>query len=85
MHSSSFEGELGEGRSLSDDSCCSSYLSELESIGDVTICEETRRLLEAHRLYDADAGSNVDHPARRRSIMRVGSRFGECWREKRRE
>lgn len=61
-------------RSLSDDS--NSYLSELESIGDITICEETERLLEAHKLYTNDAVTNVHHPSRRKkSIMRVGSIF----------
>ena len=57
--------------SLSDDT---SYLSEIESIGEITICEETERLLEAHRMYHDSAKVNMNHPARRKpSIMRVGS------------
>ena len=58
--------------SLSDDSY--SCLSELESIGEITICEETERLLEAHKMYHDSAKVNMNHPARRKpSIMRVGS------------
>lgn len=61
--------------SLSDDGSCS-YMSELESIGEITIDEETTRMIEAHKRYSEDARTNPSHPARRkRSIMRVGSVF----------
>ena len=58
-------------------SCCSSDSSSyysIESIGDITICSETERLLSAHKVYHDDSKTNVNHPARRKpSIMRVGS------------
>jgi hypothetical protein len=61
--------------SLSTDSDNESYMS-LESIGDITICDETKRLLIAHTLYANDAKTNVNHPARqKKSALRVGSIF----------
>jgi hypothetical protein len=48
----------------------------LESIGDITICDETKRLLTAHTLYADDAKTNSNHPARqKKSVLRVGSIF----------
>jgi hypothetical protein len=61
--------------SYSSESDCSSYLS-LESIDEISICEETKRLIEAHMLYAEDAKTNINHPARKKkSVMRVGSVF----------
>lgn len=61
--------------SLSTDSDTESYMS-LTSIGDITICDETKRLLEAQALYAEDAKTNSNHPARqKKSAMRVGSIF----------
>ena len=61
--------------SLSTDSDNESYMS-LESIGDITICDETKRLLNAHTLYADDAKTNSNHPARqKKSVLRVGSIF----------
>ena len=58
-------------------SCCSSDSSSyysIESIGDITICSETERLLSAHKVYHDDSKTNVNHPARQKpSIMKVGS------------
>ena len=74
IQSFSYDQDCGMEYSLSDDSC--SYLSDLETIGDITICDETTRLLEAHKLYDKDAKMNPNHPSRRKkSNMKVGSRF----------
>ena len=53
-----------------DDSC--SYDSEFDTIGEITICSETKRLMEAHRLYEDAIKTNASHPARRRkSILKV--------------
>lgn len=61
--------------SLSTDSDNESYMS-LESIGDISICDETKRLLNAHTLYADDAKTNSNHPARqKKSVLRVGSIF----------
>lgn len=61
--------------SLSTDSDNESYMS-LESIGDITICDETKRLLNAHTLYADNAKTNSNHPARQKpSVLRVGSIF----------
>ena len=55
---------------ISDDSY--SYDSEFDTIGEITICSETKRLMEAHRLYEEDIKNNIHHPARdRRSILKV--------------
>jgi hypothetical protein len=60
--------------SFSSESDCSSCLSLESSIGEITICEETKRLIEAHTLYTEDAMTNINHPSRqRKSVMRVGS------------
>ncbi|KAL3823952.1 hypothetical protein ACHAXA_007923 [Cyclostephanos tholiformis] len=57
------------------ESDCSSY-SSLASIGDISICDETKRLIEAHILYAEDAKTNLNHPARqKKSAMRTGSVF----------
>lgn len=59
-----------DGTYSESDSC--SYDSEFDTIGEITICSETKRLLEANRLYENDIQTNVDHPARnRRSILKV--------------
>jgi len=59
-----------DGTYSESDSC--SYDSEFDTIGEITICSETKRLLEANRLYENDIKTNVDHPARnRRSILKV--------------
>jgi hypothetical protein len=61
--------------SFSSDSESTSYTSD-ESIGDISICNETTRLIEAHKLYVEDAKTNINHPARqKKSAMRVGSVF----------
>lgn len=53
-----------------------SDVSDLEVIGDISICDETKRLIEAHILYAEDAATNIYHPARqKKSAMRVGSVF----------
>jgi len=63
----------------SDSSDSFSYMSDvsdLEVIGDISICDETKRLIEAHTLYAEDAATNIYHPARqKKSAMRVGSVF----------
>ncbi len=50
-----------------------SYDSEFDTIGEITICSETKRLMEAHRLYEDAIKTNANHPARRRrrSILKV--------------
>jgi len=74
IQSFSYDQDCGMEYSLSDDSC--SYLSDIETIGDITICDETTRLLDAHKLYEKDAKTNPNHPSRRKkSNMKVGSRF----------
>ena len=75
IQSFSFDQDFDQQYSLSSDDSYS-YISDMESIGEITICKETTRLLEAHKQYDANALTNRNHPSRRKkSIMKVGSRF----------
>ncbi|KAL7544435.1 hypothetical protein ACHAWF_007814 [Thalassiosira exigua] len=73
VESFSFQEELTSSDDY-DDSL--SYLSDLESIGTITICDETTRLLEQRERYEAEATTNPDHPARKSgTILKVGSKF----------
>ena len=68
VSSSSSEASISISSTMSD-------VSDLEFI-DISICDETKRLLEAHILYTEDAATNINHPARqKKSAMRVGSVF----------